>query len=69
MVRKLLYKAPTFGGTFANIFVEYISRSRISVSQGRCTFSLKNWQFPKIGCLLLHSPTLGVGWEIFYHFY
>ena len=37
--KKIVVQSPHFGGTFANIFVEYISRSRISVSQGRCTVS------------------------------
>lgn len=61
--KKIVVQSPHFGGTFANIFVEYISRSRISVSQGRCTFSLKNWQFPKIGCLLLHSTSNTRVWD------
>lgn len=69
--KKIVVQSPHFGGTFANIFVEYISRSRISVSQGRRTFSLKNWQsFQKLVVSFYIPPaTLECGMEIFHHFY
>lgn len=67
--KKIVVQSPHFGGTFANIFVEYISRSRISVSQGRCTVSLKNWQsFQKL-VVSIPPATLECGMEIFHNFY
>ena len=66
--KKIVVQSPLFGGTFANIFVEHISKSGISVSQGRCTFSLKMFFFqtkffPKIGCLLLYSTSNTRVWD------
>lgn len=69
--KKIIAQSPHFGGTFSNIFVEYISRSGISVSLGRCTFSLKNWQsFQKLVVSFYIPPaTLECEMEIFYHFH
>jgi len=69
--KKIVVQSPLFGGTFANIFVEHVSKSGISVSQGRCTFSLKNWQrFQKLVVSFYIPPaTLECGMEIFYHFH
>ena len=69
--KKIVVQSPHFGETFADIFVEYISRSGISVSQSRCTFCLKNWQsFQKLVVSFYIPPaTLECEIEIFYHFH